>query len=117
MNKIDLQRQKRKQRIRRKIKLTASRPRLSVFMSNKYVYAQVIDLVSSKVIASASSLSLRSKLKSTSNKEAAGAVGKAIAENLKSSGVTELVFDKSGYKFHGKVKALAEEVKASGINC
>lgn len=107
-------REKRKQRIRRKIFGTKSKPRLSVFRSNKHIYAQAIDDVEGKTIASASDANLK-KGKST-KKEIAEKVGQKIGKKLKKKKIEKIVFDRSGYKFHGRVKELAEGIRKEGIN-
>lgn len=100
-------------RIRKKISGTAERPRISVFRSNTQIYAQVIDDVSGKTLVSASSLELKSK---SSKTETATLVGKALADKAKGAGITNVVFDRSGYLFHGRVKALAEGAREGGLN-
>jgi large subunit ribosomal protein L18 len=99
---LKLARQKRKARIRAKIKGTAQRPRLSVFRSNKAIYAQVIDDVKGHTLASAFG-------------QDAQKVGEEIAQIVKSQKIKTLVFDRSGYKYHGRIKALAEAVRAQEI--
>jgi large subunit ribosomal protein L18 len=91
--------------------------RLVVYRSNAHIYAQVIADTGDKVLASASTAEkeLRSTLKNGGNKEAATAVGKAIAERAKKAGVETLAFDRSGYKFHGRVKALADAAREGGL--
>ncbi len=91
--------------------------RLSVHRTPNHIYAQVIDPDGSKIIASASTLQkdVRKGLKSTGNAEAAAAVGKAIAEKSKSAGVEQVAFDRSGFKFHGRVKALADAARENGL--
>ena len=84
------------------------RPRLSVFRSNKYIYAQVIDDVAGKTMASASSLEKDFKGKTGANNDAAIAVGKLLAERAVKAGIKDVIFDRAGYKYHGRVKALAE---------
>lgn len=103
-------------RIRRK-KGDGGRPRLSVFRSNKFIYAQVIDDANGVTLASASSLEkdLRSQLKSGSTKDAAAAVGKAVAERATANGVREVVFDRGPYLYHGRVKALADAAREAGL--
>jgi len=93
------------------------RPRLSVFRSSKHIYAQVIDDVAGRTLASASTLdeSLQS-LKTGANKDAAGAVGKLLAERAKAAGVTAVIFDRGGYLFHGRVKALADAAREGGLD-
>ena len=91
--------------------------RLSVHRTPQHIYAQVIDPVGDKVIASASTLQkeIRDSLKSTGNAEAAAAVGKAIAEKSKSAGIDQVAFDRSGFKYHGRIKALADAARENGL--
>jgi large subunit ribosomal protein L18 len=91
--------------------------RLTVHRSNFHIYAQVIDAASAKVLASASSneKALRGQLKSGGNVKAAAEVGRRIAERAKQAGVEAVAFDRSGYKFHGRVKALAEAAREAGL--
>ena len=94
------------------------RPRLTVFRSGLHIYAQVIDDGQGQTLAAASSVEkdLRKKLKSGGNKEAAAEIGKLIAERAKKAGVTEVVFDRGGYAFHGRVKALADGAREGGLS-
>jgi large subunit ribosomal protein L18 len=94
------------------------RPRLSVFRSGLHIYAQVIDDSQGTTLAAASSIEkdLRKKLKTGSTKEAAAEIGKLIAERAKKAGVTEVVFDRGGYAFHGRVKALADGAREGGLS-
>ena len=94
------------------------RPRLSVFRSGLHIYAQIIDDVQGKTLAAASSVEKpqRGKLKTGGNIEAAAVVGKLIAERAKDAGVTDVVFDRGGYVFHGRVKALAEAAREGGLS-
>ena len=94
------------------------RPRLSVFRSGKHIYAQVIDDREKVTVAAASTLEkdMRSSLKTGANMEAAGRIGKAIAERAIAKGVKEVVFDRGGCKFHGRGKALAEAARESGLS-
>jgi large subunit ribosomal protein L18 len=110
-------RTKRHQRIRNHIAGTSQRPRLAVFRSNKYIYVQAIDDEAGITIAAASSSdkAIKDGAKSTSNIEAAAAVGKVIGEKLKAKGIAEVVFDRGGYIYHGKVKALADAAREAGI--
>ncbi|QMU63719.1 MAG: 50S ribosomal protein L18 [Flavobacteriaceae bacterium] len=102
-----------KYRIRKIISGTASKPRLSVFRSNKEIYAQLIDDVNGITITSVSS---RDKdIKTTSKSEAAAAVGKVIAEKASKSGVETVAFDRNGYLYHGRVKVLAEAAREAGL--
>ena len=111
--------ERRKQRQRTRLsKLAGGRPRLSVFRSGKYIYAQVIDDVAGNTVASASSLEkdLRTTLKSTSDSGAASEVGKLVAERAKKAGVDAVVFDRGGYRYHGRVKALADAAREAGLS-
>jgi large subunit ribosomal protein L18 len=109
---------RRRARVRHRIAVTAkARPRLSVFRSSKHIYAQVIDDDRSATLAAASSLDkdLRTTLKTGADKAAAVAVGKLIAERAKAAGVGAVVFDRGGYLFHGRVKALADAAREGGL--
>ncbi|MEN8721482.1 MAG: 50S ribosomal protein L18 [Alphaproteobacteria bacterium] len=109
---------RRKQRVRTQLrKVAGERPRLSVFRSSKHIYAQVIDDLSGETVASASSLEkdMRGNLKTGADKTAAEAVGKLIAERAVAAGVSEVVFDRGGYIFHGRVKALADGAREGGL--
>ena len=108
---------KRHYRIRNKVKGTAQTPRLAVFRSNKHMYVQLIDDVAGVTIAAASTMEaeIAGKLESTSNIEAAQAVGEAIAKTAVEKGITEAVFDRGGYVYHGKVAALAEAAREAGL--
>jgi len=108
---------RRSSRVRRSLKARANgRPRLSVFRSGKNIYAQIIDDVNGNTLASASSLdkSLRGKA-SGADQKAAGEVGKLIAERGKKAGVGQVIFDRGGYLFHGRVKALADAAREGGL--
>ena len=103
-----------KRRIRKNVFGTAQKPRLSVFRSNKEIYAQVIDDVDGKTLASASS----AKNKATAGKakaEAAAIVGKELAAKAAKAGVERVVFDRNGYQYHGRVKSLAEGAREGGL--
>lgn len=101
-------------RIRRTIKGTAQRPRLSVFRSNKQIYAQLIDDVTGVTLAAASSSA--KEFSTTGNKvELAKAVGKMIAGKAQENGINSVVFDRGGYLYHGRVKALAEGAREGGL--
>jgi large subunit ribosomal protein L18 len=108
-------RQKRHLRIRRTLVGTPSRPRLSVFRSSNHIYAQVIDDVNNVTLASASTVEKGSKFKNGGNVEAATAIGKLVAERALEKNVTSVVFDRSGYLYHGRVKALAEAARVAGL--
>ena len=99
-------------------KAANGRPRLSVFRSGKHIYAQVIDDSRGVTLAAASSLDkqLKPSLKTGADRSAASEVGKLIAERAKAAGVTEVVFDRGGYLFHGRVKALADAAREGGLS-
>ncbi len=102
-------------RVRKKVQGTASRPRLNVYRSNKNIYAQLIDDQAGVTIASASSQDKAFDLDSTSNIEAAAKVGEMIAERGKEKGVEAVVFDRGGYLYHGRVKAVADSAREAGL--
>ena len=107
-------RDRRHTRVRKRVHGTGERPRLAVFRSNKYIYAQVIDDVEGRTLAAASSQ--ESDLRADNlNQANAAKVGETIASRAKEAGVTEVVFDRGGYKFHGKVKALADAAREGGL--
>ncbi len=108
---------RRKIRIRKKIKGTAERPRLTVYRSLKYIYAQLIDDVEGKTIVSASTVEkeVKEKLKSTKNIEAAKVVGELVAKRALERGIESVVFDRNGYKYHGRIKALADAAREAGL--
>ena len=117
-NKRLLSRIKKKARVRKKITGIAEKPRLTVFRSSKHIYAQVVDDSSGKTIVSCSTLDkeIASSIKTyTGNKESATLVGKKIAERLKDKGISNIVFDRNGYIYHGRVKSLAEAAREEGI--
>lgn len=107
--------ERRKFQIRRTLSGTAERPRLSVFRSGKHIYAQVIDDIDGKTLASASSVEKSLGLKHGANLAAAQAVGKAVAEKAKSAGVTKIAFDRNGRIYHGRIKALADAAREGGL--
>ena len=100
-----------KYRVRNKISGTAARPRLSVFRSNKQIYAQVIDDETAKTLVSASSLGMETMPK----KEQAAKVGEALAQKAIEAGITTVVFDRNGYLYHGRVKELANGARKGGL--
>ena len=108
------QRVKRHQRIRNKISGTAERPRLSVFRSEKHIYAQIIDDTSGRTLAAASSLE-KGFEGSGSNKAGADSVGRLIAERALKKGIENVVFDRGGYIYHGRVQSLAEGAREGGL--
>jgi len=105
---------RRRARVRRKLRGTSARPRLSVYRSNRYIYAQVIDDVSGVTVAAASSQEpdLRSD---RLNVETAAKVGTLVADRAKEAGVSTVVFDRGGYKYHGRLKALADAAREAGL--
>ena len=110
---------KRRARVRRSVKSNSSgRPRLSIHRSSEHIYAQVIDDAKGTTLAAASSMdkALKGSLKSGANKNAAAAVGKLVAERAVKAGVKEVVFDRSAYIYHGRVKALAEAAREAGLS-
>ena len=112
-------REKRHKRIRKKIVGTIERPRLSIRRSTRHLYAQVIDDTAGKTIVSFSTLSvdLRDKIKKDAgNVKGAVILGSAIARKCKEEGITKVVFDRAGYLYHGRVKALAEAARKEGLN-
>ena len=111
----NVSRQKRHLRIRQTLVGTAVKPRLNVFRSNKQIYAQIIDDETKTTLVSASSLDKDLKITNGSNVEAAKVVGKAIAEKATKAKITKVVFDRGGYLYHGRVKALAEAARENGL--
>ena len=110
---------RRKERLRFQIRQKAhGRPRLSVFRSSKNIYAQIIDDAQGKTLAAASTLdeSLKSSLKTGADKAAAAAVGKLIAERAKEAGITQVVFDRGSYIYHGRVQTLADAAREGGLD-
>ena len=107
-------RQKRHARVRRNISGTAECPRLNVFRSNKHIYAQLIDDVAGVTLASASTLD--ENVSDATKVEQAAAVGKAIAEAAKAKNISTVVFDRSGYLYHGRVQALADAARENGLD-
>jgi len=118
MSKLKITNARRKQRVRLSLRRSAGgRPRLSVFRSSKQIYVQVIDDGEGRTLASASSLEkdMRAKLKTGADVEAAKEVGRLIAERATQAGVKQVVFDRSGYRYHGRVKALADAAREGGL--
>ncbi len=119
MVKLNTSADRRKARVRRTIvSKSGGRPRLSVFRSSKQIYAQVIDDQHGRTIAAASSIekAMRESLKTGANVEAARRVGKELADRAKKAGVEKVVFDRGGYMYHGRVKALAEGAREGGLD-
>ena len=116
-NDINIRRDKTKARIRGRISGTPERPRLTIYKSLKRIYVQAVDDTKGITLAAASSLEkdLRGSLKNGANIEAAKAVGASIAARLKEKGITAVVFDRNGYVYHGRVKALADSAREAGL--
>ena len=106
---------RRHRRVRKRVRGTSSRPRLAVFRSNRYIYAQVIDDVAGRTLASASSQekALRTRTLTTAT---AGEVGALVAARATGAGVTRVVFDRGGHPYHGRVRALAEAAREAGLD-
>ncbi len=119
MSKAKVTNARRKRSVRLKLRRSGGgRPRLSVFRSSKHIYAQVIDDDAGVTLASASSIEkdTRGQIKTGASIEAAKAIGKPIAQRAKEKGVKDVVFDRGGYLFHGRVKALADAAREGGLN-
>jgi large subunit ribosomal protein L18 len=110
-------RQRRHKRVRKQISGTSTRPRLNVYRSLSQIYAQVIDDTKGHTLASASTLDseLKKKLKGLKKTEQARLVGELVAERAKEKGIRQVVFDRGGYKYHGRVKALADAAREAGL--
>ena len=108
-------RQKRHLRLRQTLVGTAAKPRLNVFRSNKQIYAQIIDDATGKTLCSASSLDKEINVKNGSNVEAATAVGTLVAKRALALNIEAVVFDRGGYLYHGRIKALADAARAAGL--
>jgi large subunit ribosomal protein L18 len=108
----ELRRLKIKRGVRKHVSGTAERPRLSVFRSNKQIYAQVVDDLTGRTLAAASSLGMTEK---ATKKEIAAKVGELIAQKSKEAGIEVVVFDRNGYLYHGRVKELAEAARKGGL--
>ena len=118
MNRIQLKshkRLRRKKGLRKRIMGYPGQPRLSVFRSAKHIYAQVIDDLSGKTIASASTNEKGAKASKGGNCDAAGTVGTRLAERAKAAGVDAIVFDRNGFRYHGRIKALADAARKAGL--
>ncbi len=103
-------------RIRRRVRGNAERPRLAIFRSLNHIYAQLIDDESGRTLAAASTTEKDLRGGTGGNVEAARRVGRAIAERLKEKGVTSVVFDRGGFRFHGRIKALTDAAREAGLN-
>ena len=102
-------------RVRKTVRGTAERPRLAVFRSNKHISAQVIDDRAGRTLAAASTHEGELRGGSTSNKDAAGEVGRLVAERAKAAGVDKVVFDRGGFQYHGRVAAVADAARSAGL--
>jgi large subunit ribosomal protein L18 len=118
MEKSGKLRQRRSQRVRTKLQKVSDRPRLSVFRSEKHIYAQIIDDRQGQTLAAASSLEkdIRTQMKTGANIEAATVIGKLLAERALQKNVKEVQFDRGGNKYHGRLKALADAARAAGLS-
>ena len=110
-----LERTRRHARVRTKVSGTAERPRLCVYRSNTNIYAQIIDDVAGNTLVSASTLDKDVDVKVGGNKEAAKLVGELVAKRALDKGITEVVFDRGGYVYHGRVQTLAESAREAGL--
>ena len=118
MNRITLKshkRQRRKTGLRKRIFGVPARPRLTVFRSAKHIYVQVIDDLSGKTLASASTVDKTSKVDKGGNCKAAEQIGLAIAQRAKQAGVDAVAFDRNGFRYHGRIKALADAARKGGL--
>lgn len=118
MNRTQLkvhQRQRRKRGIRKRILGVPARPRLSVFRSAKHIYAQVIDDLSGRTIVSASTVEKAGKSDNGGNCKAAESVGSSLAQRAIEQGVSQVVFDRNGFRYHGRIKALADAARKAGL--
>jgi large subunit ribosomal protein L18 len=108
-------RDRRHRRVRKKVTGTAERPRLAVFRSSKHIYVQAIDDLAGRTIASASTMEPDLRGGSTATTEAAKNIGKLVGERVKAAGVTTVVFDRGGFKYHGRVAAVADGAREAGL--
>jgi large subunit ribosomal protein L18 len=104
------------ERIRRQLRGTTERPRLNVYRSLKHIYAQVIDDLKQVTLVSASSAEKTSKVKNGGNLAGAKAIGQLVAERAKEKGIQKVVFDRGGYRYHGRIKALADAARGAGLS-
>jgi len=108
-------RKRRHNRVRKKVRGTAARPRLAVFRSSKHLYAQVIDDTAGRTIASASTMEVDMRSGSTATVDAAKSVGKRVGERAKAAGVSAVVFDRGGFRYHGRVAGAADGAREAGL--
>jgi large subunit ribosomal protein L18 len=116
-NLVSINRLKRKKRIRGRIEGTAERPRLSVFKSNRHLYVQLIDDAAEKTIAGTSTLAktLREPFAGKCNKVVAAQLGKEVAKIAKEQGITQIAFDRNGFRYHGRLKSIADAAREAGL--
>ena len=108
-------RSRRHHRVRKKVAGTTERPRLAIFRSNKHIVAQVIDDSTGRTLAAASTVEKDLRSGTTGNKQAAASVGRLVGERAKAAGVTTVVFDRGGFRYHGRVAALADAAREAGL--
>jgi large subunit ribosomal protein L18 len=106
---------KRHRRVRKKVSGTTERPRLAVFRSNRHIYAQVIDDTTGRTIAAASTAEAELRSGSTATVDAAKAVGQLVGERAKAAGISRVVFDRGGFRYHGRIAALCDGARAAGL--
>jgi len=106
---------KRHRRVRKRVTGTTGRPRLAVFRSNRHIYAQVIDDTTGRTLAAASTAEPELRSGSTANVDAAKAVGQLVGERAKAAGISRVVFDRGGFRYHGRVAALCDGARAAGL--
>jgi large subunit ribosomal protein L18 len=106
---------RRHRRVRKKVMGTAQRPRLTVFRSNKHIYVQAIDDIAGHTVASASTMEADLRTAATATTDAATQVGRLIGERIKAAGIETVVFDRGGFKYHGRVAAIADGARAAGL--
>jgi large subunit ribosomal protein L18 len=109
-------RRKRHDRIRLRLEGTESRPRLAVFRSNTHIYAQIIDDASGRTLAAASTLEKELRGSRSTKTEVAAVVGRLVAERAKTAGVERVVFDRAGFRYHGRIKSLADAAREAGLD-
>jgi large subunit ribosomal protein L18 len=109
------QRARRHRRVRKKVTGTTARPRLAVFRSNKHIYAQLIDDVTGRTVAAASTVEKDARVGATATVAAAKDVGTRLGERAKAAGIESVVFDRGGFQFHGRVAAVAEGARGAGL--
>lgn len=106
---------RRHRRVRKKVRGSAARPRLAVYRSNRHITAQVIDDLTGRTLAAASTLEAELRTGPTSNREAGAAVGTLVAQRAKAAGIDKVVFDRGGFHYHGRVAALADAAREAGL--